>query len=96
MGSMAGGPRQSAAPTIGEISGFMGFAGIKEEDEVDTNDWFLNKEEHTILGDGYHNVRMFITARDYGADRRWCETEILGTLKIVQVKECEGYPAIVL
>lgn len=95
MGSMSG-ARPSAAPTIGEVSGFIGFAGIQEEDEVDGNDWFLNKEEHLVLGDSYLNVRMFMTARDYGADRRWCETQMHGTLKIVQVKECEGYPAIVL
>jgi hypothetical protein len=81
--SFSGGPRPSAAPTIGEMSGFMGFAGIPEEDEVDTNDWFLKKDDHTVLGDAYKNVRIFMTKRDYGAPQQWCDTEMKGVLKVV-------------
>ena len=66
-GSMSGGPRKSAAPLMGEMSSFMGFAGIPEEEEVDSNDWFLNKDDHTVLGDSYKNVKIFVTMRDYGA-----------------------------
>ena len=52
---------------IGELSSFTGFAGIPEEEEVDSNDWFLNKDDHTVLGEGYKNVKIFVTMRDYGA-----------------------------
>ena len=72
---------------------FMGFAGIEEEDEDIKEDWFKNTEEHHTLAGGYRNVNIYLTLKD---KQKWCYTDMRGVLRVIQVKEADGYPVIIL
>ena len=88
---MGGGP-----PTFG--SAFMGFSGEIEEVEEEKDDWFSNKENHHTLAGGYSNVHIFLTDKGFSSVHKWCHTEMIGVLRVIQVHECEagGYPVITL
>ena len=76
--------------------GFMGFQGIEEEEEVDEDAWFLSETDHTVLAGGYAGVRIFLTDKGFSSVRKWTDTEMCGVLRLIQVKEIDGLPCVML
>ena len=52
MGSARQSEFGAGPPGFGGSGGFMGFAGIEEEDDL-KDDWFTKTEEHHTLAGGY-------------------------------------------
>jgi len=73
----------------------MGFSGMMEE-ENNPNDWFSNTEEHHTLAGGYQNVHIYFTAKGFQATHKWTNTDMSGVLRVIQVKEQDSYPVIML
>ena len=72
----------------------MGFAGgntADEDEQQRKNDWYENREEHVTLCGGYQGVTLYLTSN--GA---WTKTLVCGVLRLVQVKEIEGYPVVLI
>lgn len=74
----------------------MGFAGIAEEDEVDLEDWYENTKEHQELAGPFAGVGVYLTDKGFGTVHKWCDTEMFGVLRMIQVKEANDYPAVIL
>ena len=87
---------RGGAPSIMEASGFMGFAGIAEEEEVDTDDWYENKKGHVTLAGAFEGVGVYLTDKGFGTVHKWCNTEMFGALRLIQVHEAQDYPAVIL
>ena len=73
----------------------MGFMDIEEEPENDEENWFENKNDHVTLA-CYSDVNIYLTDKGFGSVHKWCRTEMKGVLRLIQVKEEQGYPVILL
>lgn len=76
-------------------SGFMGF-GSMEEEESSPDDWFSKTEDHHTIAGGYQNVHIYFTGKGFQATHKWTNTDMSGVLRVIQVKEQDGYPVIIL
>lgn len=75
----------------------MGFSSEIDEVDEEKDDWFTNKENHHTLAGGYQNVHIFLTDKGFSSVHKWCHTEMIGVLRVIQVHECEGgHPVISL
>lgn len=43
-------------------------------------------------------MHVYLTDKGWGMVHKWCHTEMVGVLRLIQVKECDegGYPVIIL
>lgn len=73
----------------------MGFAG-EEENETAKEDWFKEKGEHTTLAGAYKNVNIYLTDKGFSSVRKWTRSDMIGALRMIQVKEVENYPVVIL
>ena len=90
-------PRQSSAarPTYHRPGDFI--PGIQEEEEDEhKDDWFTQTEEHQTLGGPYRNVHIYLTDKGFSTVQKWCHTQMIGVLRIKQVRDCDSHPLIVL
>ena len=85
----------SAGGGAPHISSFAGFAGIEEEQEVDTDDWYENKTDHEILAK-YDGVNIYLTDKGFGTVHKWCYSEMCGVLRLIQVKDEADIPAVIV
>ena len=85
----------SSAAGAPHIGSFMGFAGIEEEPEIDTDDWYENKKDHQNLA-CYSGVHIYLTDKGFGTVHKWCYTEMQGVLRLIQVKDEADYPAVLV
>ena len=72
-----------------------GFTGFAEEEEDDANDWFSNKEEHVVMAGPFEDVNVLMTGKDFGVPK-WTNTEMKGSIRLVQVKEFQGFPSVLV
>ena len=79
-------------------SSFTGFMGEIEEENnaTDLTDWLLHTADHTFLAGGFEKVRIFLTGSSFGAPHKWNETRMHGVLRLVQIKEIEGFPVVMV
>lgn len=88
------GADQPGAPSIAAFGGgFMGFA--EESNEPDPDDWFENKQVHVVVAGPFEGVKVLMTKNEFGV-RRWMDTEIKGNLRLVQVKEFQGFSSVLV
>ena len=48
------------------------------------------------MAGGYNNVHIYLTDKGFGTVQKWCHTEMIGVLRIIQIKDCDNYPLVVL
>ena len=41
------------------------------------------------MGGGYPNVHIYVTDKGFGTVQKWCHTEMIGVLRIKQIKDCD-------
>jgi len=69
---------------------------IEEEPESNENDWLEYTKTHITLGGGYQGVKIFMTGSSYGAARKWTNTDMHGVLYLIQIKEVQNYPVVMV
>ena len=62
----------------------------------DPNDWISNTKRHVELTNGYERVQVLMTQTDYDGRSKWTKTDMVGVLRLVQIKEFQGFPSAVV
>ena len=48
------------------------------------------------MGGPYRNVHIYLTDKGSSTVQKWCHTQMIGVLRIKQVRDCDSHPLIVL
>ncbi len=70
---------------------------MAEEIEVDdSKNWLKATKTHITVGGGYQGVKIFITGKSFGGPLKWSKTDMQGVLRLIQIKEVESYPVVMI